>query len=55
MGEFDLVPAVLRAAVVRGNTSIVNFPGSVKGASLCARVILPILGHSPSMLRGEAH
>ncbi len=42
-------------AGVKGNTIIVNFPGSVKGASLCTRVILPILEHALLMMRGEGH
>ena len=49
--------AALSRAVagVRGNTVIVNIPGSLKGALLCTRVLIPIIGHAPRMLRGEGH
>jgi molybdenum cofactor synthesis domain-containing protein len=40
---------------VKGNTIIVNFPGSVKGVSLCTRLLLPLLEHGVKMLRGEGH
>jgi len=49
--------AVLSRGVagIRGNTIIVNFPGSVKAVRLCARVLIPIMEHALSMLRGEGH
>lgn len=40
---------------VRGRTIIVNFPGSVKGASLCARLLAPVMAHGPEMIRGGGH
>ncbi len=40
---------------VKGQTVIVNFPGSVKAATLCARLMLPIIPHGVKMLRGEGH
>jgi len=40
---------------VKGNTVIVNFPGSVKAVRLCTRVLLPVMEHSGKMLRGEGH
>jgi molybdopterin adenylyltransferase len=43
------------AAGVRGNTVIVNIPGSLKGALLCTRLLIPIIAHAPKMLRGEGH
>jgi molybdopterin adenylyltransferase len=42
-------------AGIRGNTIIVNFPGSVKAVRLCTRVLIPIMEHALSMLRGEGH
>ncbi len=42
-------------AGVKGNTIIVNFPGSVKAVRLCTQVLLPALPHGPKMLRGEGH
>lgn len=49
--------AVLSRGVagIRGNTIIVNFPGSVKAVRLCTRVLIPIMEHALSMLRGEGH
>lgn len=40
---------------VKGQTIIVNFPGSVKAVTLCARLLLPIMPHGVKMLRGESH
>ena len=42
-------------AGMRGNTIVVNFPGSVKAVRLCVRVIAPVMEHALSMLRGEGH
>ena len=39
----------------RGTTIVVNFPGSLKAASLCTRVLLPVMEHARRMLRGEGH
>lgn len=49
--------AVLSRGVagIRGNTIIVNFPGSVKAVRLCTGVLIPIMEHALSMLRGEGH
>jgi len=42
-------------AGIRGRTIIVNFPGSVKAVRLCTRVLIPVMEHALSMLRGEGH
>jgi molybdopterin adenylyltransferase len=49
--------AVLSRGVagIKGNTIIVNFPGSVKAVRLCTRVLIPVMEHALSMLRGEGH
>jgi molybdopterin adenylyltransferase len=49
--------AVLSRGVagIRGETIIVNFPGSVKAVRLCTRVLIPVMEHALSMLRGEGH
>jgi molybdenum cofactor synthesis domain-containing protein len=43
------------AAGIKGRTIIVNFPGSVKAVRLCTRVLVPVMEHAQSMLRGEGH
>jgi molybdopterin adenylyltransferase len=40
---------------VRGKTIIVNVPGSVKAASLCTRLLIPLMEHGKKMLSGEGH
>ncbi len=40
---------------VKGQTIIVNFPGSVKAVTLCVRLMLPVVAHGVKMLRGEGH
>lgn len=40
---------------IRGNTVIINFPGSVKAVTLCTNLIIPVLEHGVRMLRGEKH
>ncbi len=40
---------------IRNKTIIVNFPGSVKGADLCARLMIPIMEHGTKMLQGGKH
>lgn len=40
-------------AGIRGNTLIVNLPGSPSGAVECLGTILPILPHAVEVLRGE--
>ena len=42
-------------AGIKDNTIIVNFPGSVKAVRLCTRVLVPVIEHALSMLRGEGH
>lgn len=42
-------------AGVKGGTIVINFPGSLKAVRLCAKTILPILGHAPNMLLGGGH
>lgn len=42
-------------AGIRNDTIIINFPGSIKAATLCANLILPILEHGKKMLLGEGH
>ncbi len=39
----------------KGNTVVVNFPGSVKAVRLCTRVLLPVMEHARRMLRGAGH
>ncbi len=43
------------AAGVRGNTIIVNLPGSVKAARFCTRQLMPLLEHGVRMLSGDGH
>lgn len=40
-------------AGIRGSTLIINLPGSPKGARECLEVVLPVLGHAVTLLRGE--
>jgi len=40
---------------LKGKTIIVNFPGSVKAASLCTRLMLPIMEHGRKMVHGGRH
>jgi molybdenum cofactor synthesis domain-containing protein len=49
--------AVLSRGVagIKGNTIIVNFPGSVKAVRLCTRVLIPVMEHALSMLHGGDH
>jgi molybdenum cofactor biosynthesis protein B len=42
-------------AGMRGLQYIVNVPGSVKAARLCATLLAPILEHGVKMARGEGH
>jgi molybdopterin adenylyltransferase len=42
-------------AGIKGTTIIVNFPGSVKAASFCISLLIPVLKHGVRMLRGEDH
>jgi molybdopterin adenylyltransferase len=42
-------------AGARGNTIVVNFPGSLKAVRLCTQLLIPIMEHALAMLRGEGH
>ncbi len=43
------------AAGIRGNTLIVNLPGSPKAAVECLEVFLPVMRHAVEILRGDAY
>jgi len=40
---------------IRGNTIIVNFPGSVKAVKLCTSLMIPVMEHGKKMLLGGKH
>ena len=40
---------------VRGDTLIINLPGSVKAVTECMEVILPVLQHAVKMMAGSGH
>jgi molybdopterin adenylyltransferase len=40
---------------IKGNTIIVNFPGSVKAVTLCTQLMIPLLKHGKKMLMGKGH
>ncbi len=42
-------------AGMKGNTLVVNIPGSVRGASFYARLLAPLLIHAARMINGEGH
>jgi len=42
-------------AGIRGKTMVVNFPGSVKGATFCLELFIPMISHSLCMISGESH
>lgn len=42
-------------AGINNNVFVVNFPGSKKGAEYCTNLMIPLLGHIISMMRGEGH
>lgn len=42
-------------AGLRGTTYVVNAPGSVKAARLCARIFSPMLDHGVKMAHGIGH
>jgi molybdenum cofactor synthesis domain-containing protein len=42
-------------AGMKGNSYVVNAPGSVKAARLCARIFAPLMEHGCSMARGLGH
>jgi molybdopterin adenylyltransferase len=40
---------------MKGNTIIVNFPGSLRGAELCATLMAGIMPHGRDMVHGGGH
>lgn len=40
---------------MKGNTIIVNFPGSVKAVRLCTAIVAPVMIHAVKMIKGEGH
>jgi molybdopterin adenylyltransferase len=40
---------------MKDRTLVVNIPGSVRGASFCARLLVPLLTHAGGMISGEGH
>jgi molybdopterin adenylyltransferase len=40
---------------MKGNTIIVNFPGSVHGAELCAGLMAGVMAHGRDMIHGGGH
>ena len=40
---------------MRGNTIIVNFPGSVKAVTLCTQLLLKVMEHAVHMIKGKKH
>ncbi len=42
-------------AGTKGNTVIVNFPGSQKAVRLCTRLLVPIMEHAVDMMAGGGH
>ena len=42
-------------AGMKGKTIIINFPGSVKAAEFCTRLVAPLLAHAVKMIAGEGH
>jgi molybdopterin adenylyltransferase len=39
----------------KGKTLLVNFPGSVKAAEFCTRLLLPVMEHAQRMISGNGH
>lgn len=42
-------------AGMKGNTLIINLPGSVKGVRFCTRLLIPLLSHARIMAEGKGH
>ncbi len=40
---------------MKDRTLVVNIPGSVRGASFCARLLVSLLTHAGGMISGEGH
>ena len=55
IGEKSTPMAVLTRGVVgvRGQSLIVNVPGSAKGATESLEALLPVLGHAIQLLHGD--
>jgi molybdopterin adenylyltransferase len=43
------------AAGMKGKCLIINLPGSVKGATFCAKLLTPLLEHACAMRDGKGH
>ena len=53
MHETPLAMLIRSTAGMKGTAIIVNLPGSVQGARLSTRLLLPIMPHTPAMIRGR--
>ncbi len=42
-------------AGINDNVFVVNFPGSRKGAEYCTNLMIPLMEHIISMMKGEGH
>jgi molybdenum cofactor synthesis domain-containing protein len=42
-------------AGMKGSSYVVNAPGSVKAARLCARIFAPLMEHGVRMAQGQGH
>jgi molybdopterin adenylyltransferase len=42
-------------AGMKGSCLIVNLPGSVRGATFCAKIVAGMLPHALAMIKGEGH
>lgn len=42
-------------AGMKGSSYVVNAPGSVKAAQLCARIFAPLMEHGVKMAHGQGH
>lgn len=61
MLRFESLKETLNAVLSRGycglkgKTVIINLPGSVKGASFCTELLIPIFAHAKAMIAGKKH
>lgn len=55
MEKTDMAMLSRATAGIRGQTLIINMPGSPKAVSECMGFISPVLGHAIETLRGEAN
>lgn len=53
MHETPLAMLIRSVAGIKGATIIVNLPESVQHLRVAARALLPIMRHTPAMIRGE--